>query len=425
MLNKLTAFARQYEMIRPGDRIVCAVSGGADSVALLFGLYLLKEKLNITLEAAHFNHHLRGEESRRDAAFVQDLCDRYDIPLHLGEAKVQPGKKGLEAAARDARYAFLKTLPGKIATAHTADDNAETVLMHLIRGTGLKGLGGIAPVNGPIIRPMLTVTRAEVDAFLNEYYVNHIEDSSNHGDAFLRNRIRHHVMPLLTGENPRFAENLSGMALRLRLDEEFLSGHAVQESLPPVSRLRQQHPAIRSRMLEKFLREGGVPEPEQTHIAMAEALVFSRNPSAKASFPGGVTVARNYDTLEILRERLPLESVVLECPGSVTVSGYRITCEAAKAIENTSDTITVIPSGSLVVRSRESGDSLRLPGGTKSLKKLFIDRKIPAAERSQIPVIADDGGVLGVYGIGVNLDRTATTLPAMTICIKEINNYGG
>ena len=145
MRNKLLKFIREQGLISPGDRVVCAVSGGADSVAMLFALYLLKEKLDIRLEAAHFNHHLRGEESQRDEKFVRDFCSRYDIPLHLGGAQVQPGKKGLEAAARDARYAFLQSLDGNIATAHTADDNAETVLLHLIRGTGLKGLGGIAP----------------------------------------------------------------------------------------------------------------------------------------------------------------------------------------------------------------------------------------------------------------------------------------
>ena len=156
MLNKLLKQMRQYDMVSKGDRIICAVSGGADSVALLFGMYLLREKLGITLMAAHFNHHLRGEESNRDEQFVRDFCQRYDIPLEVGSAQVVSGKKGLEAAAREARYAFFATLDGKIATAHTADDNAETVLMHLVRGTGLRGLGGINPVNGNIIRPMLT-----------------------------------------------------------------------------------------------------------------------------------------------------------------------------------------------------------------------------------------------------------------------------
>lgn len=425
MLNKLTAFVRQYDMIHPGDRVICALSGGADSVALLFAFYLLKEKLEIRLEAAHFNHHLRGEESQRDEQFVRELCDRYDIPLHLGQAHVQPGKKGLEAAARDARYAFLRALPGKIATAHTADDNAETVLLHLVRGTGLKGLGGITPVNGNVIRPMLTVTRSDVEAFLDEYYVNHIEDSSNHGDVFLRNRIRHHVMPLLTAENPQFVRNLSDMALRLRLDEECLSNQAVCSPMPGVTQLRQMHSALRSRVLEKFLTEGGVREPERLHIAMAEALVFSDNPSAEARFPGGITVSRRYEELRILKPRRPLEKALLSCPGTVTVSGYEITCEQARELVNRVDAFTVKSSGQLWVRPRESGDKMRLSGGTKSLKKLFIDRKIPAAERQDIPVICDESSILGVYGIGVNLDCAAGTLPAVTIRIKKIDNYGG
>ena len=232
MLNKLTAFLRRHDMVQPGDTVICAVSGGADSVAMLFGFYLLKEKLDITLEAAHFNHHLRGAESDRDEAFVKDFCHRYDIPLHLGGGEVKPGKKGLEAAAREARYAFLRSLPGRIATAHTADDNAETVLLHLIRGTGLKGLGGITPVSGNVIRPMLGITRQEVEEFLEEWCLRHIEDSSNAGDDFLRNRVRHKIMPLLKEENPRIGENLSAMALLLRLDEEALSRQAELKFCP-------------------------------------------------------------------------------------------------------------------------------------------------------------------------------------------------
>ena len=169
MLNKLLTLIRRYEMIQRGDRVICAVSGGADSVALLLAMYLLKDKLGIRLEAAHFNHKLRAEESDRDETFVRQLCDRYDVPLHVGMEAVKPGKKGLEAAARDARYRFFATLDGKIATAHTADDNAETVLMHMVRGTGLKGLGAISPVRENLIRPMLLVTREQVLEFLEEY----------------------------------------------------------------------------------------------------------------------------------------------------------------------------------------------------------------------------------------------------------------
>lgn len=419
MLNKLERFLKQQEMVCTGDTVVCAVSGGADSVALLFALYLLKDKLGIQLEAAHFNHNLRGEESCRDENFVRVLCDRYDIPLHVGSGVVTAGEKGLEAAARDARYAFLRNLPGKIATAHTADDNAETVLMHLIRGTGLKGLGGITPVHGKVIRPMLTVTRAEVEAFLEEWCLSHIEDSSNHGDAFLRNRIRHHVMPLLKEENPRLAENLSRTALRLREDEAYLSQQSDFTVLPTVESLKTMSPAIRSRTLEKFLRESGVKEPEDKHIRAVEALVFSDKPSARAAFSGGVTIARQYDRLSLLREDEALEPTQLQIPGETVIGSYRVTCAPATEIINTPDTFTVCPEGKLILRSRQSGDSIRLSGGSKSLKKLFIDRKIPAADRNRIPVLADEKGILGVYGIGVHLDRAAESCPAVTIHMKD------
>ena len=417
MLNKLLSFIRQQNMIAQGDHIICAVSGGADSVALLFAMYLLKDKLGIQLSAAHFNHHLRGEESHRDEAFVRDFCHRYDIALHLGGAEVKPGKKGLEAAARDARYAFLRRLNGKIATAHTADDNAETVLLHLVRGTGLKGLGGIAPINGNVIRPMLSCTRQDVEAFCEEWCLAYITDSSNETDDFLRNRLRHHVMPLLREENPRFSENTSAMALRLRQDEDCLSGLAKDGPLD-VEELKKMHPALRNRMLESFLKASGVREPEAVHIAQSEALLYSDKPSAKVSLPGGVVVARCYQFLKTEKEAKPLEKMPLPCPGTVLFGDLRITCQPATEIVNCADTVTVCPVGQMWVRGREAGDAIRLPGGTKSLKKLFIDRKIPASKRLQIPVVADDAGVLGIHSIGVHLDRAAESLPAVQITFE-------
>lgn len=418
MLNELLSQIRKYDMIAPGDGVICAVSGGADSMALLWGLYLLREKLKISLSAAHFNHNLRGEESARDEQFVREFCDRFEIPLYVESGNVVAGEKGLEAAARDARYAFLNTLPGKIATAHTADDNAETVLMHMVRGTGLKGLGGIAPVRGKLIRPMLSCTRQQVLAFLKEYHISYVEDSSNAGDAFLRNRLRHHVMPLLKQENPNLAENLSAMAMQLRQDESALDQMAGYDMLPNVEELRNCSPAIRSRMLERFLKQNGVKEPERSHIALLESLVFSGNPSARADLPGGITVQRNYGRLEIVGEDAPFEAVVLPKNGAVTAAGYKITVQPAEEIINTANVFTVSPVGNMVLRCRRGGDEIRLSGGTKSLKKLFIDRKIPAMQRLQIPVMADDAGVLGVYGIGVNLDRAAQALPAVQILIE-------
>jgi tRNA(Ile)-lysidine synthase len=419
MLNKLYSFVRQQNMISQADRIVCAVSGGADSMALLFAMYLLREKLGITLSAAHFNHNLRGSESDDDEQFVRSFCHRYDIELFVGSGTVTAGAKGLEAAARDARYDFFKTLPGKIATAHTANDNAETVLMHLVRGTGLKGLGAITPIRDNVIRPMLPVTRQEVLTFLQEYHISYREDSSNGTDQFLRNRLRHRVMPLLETENPRLAENLSAMALRLRQDEVAL-GQIAADYPTTISCLRKAPPAIRGRVLEKFLKDNGVKEPEAEHIALAEALVFSEKPSACAQFPGGVTVRRRYDELVAQTQEQPLETVMLPCPGILMLPHFRVTCTAAREIINTASVFTVASSGPITVRCRHSGDVIRLSGGTKSLKKLFIDRKVPADRRLQIPVLADETGVLAVYGVGVDVDKAAKELPAWQIQIVEL-----
>lgn len=419
MLNKLRKLLRQYDMIAPGDHVVCAVSGGADSVALLFGMYLLREKLGITLSAAHFNHRLRGEESDRDEQFVRDFCSRYDIPLSVGSAQVVAGKKGLEAAAREARYAFFATLPGKIATAHTADDNAETVLMHLVRGTGLRGLGGISPVNGNIIRPMLTVTRQEVLAFLEEYCLSHVEDSSNKTDDFLRNRLRHRVMPFLKEENPRLAENLSQMAMELRQDAQALE---LDGKLPSVGELREMDPALRSRKISRFLKENGVPEPERSHIRAVDSLIFSEKPSARTNLPGAVTVGRDYDRLVVLEQKTAPDEVTL-LPGDTLQLpqwGMMASYVPAQQIINTKEIFTVSASGPVVLRSRQSGDSIRLNAGTCTLKKLFIDRKIPAHQRPYIPVLADGQGVLGVYGIGANVDRLAAQLPAMQIRLEVL-----
>ena len=414
MLNKLQLFITEQELVQPGEEVVCAVSGGADSVALLFALYLLKEKLQIRLSAAHFNHHLRGAESDQDQAFVEEFCSRYDIPLYKGGAAVETGPKGLEAAARDARYGYLKTLPGKIATAHTADDNAETVLMHLIRGTGLKGLGGIAPKSGKLIRPMLTVTRQEVMAFLQEWNLPHVEDQSNHTDQFLRNRLRHHVMPLLNRENPRLAENVSAMAMQLRQEEHYLSRQV--ELTDRVSVLREMDPALRNRALESFLRQQGVKEPQREQIQLLKCLVFSNNPSARGAFPGGITIGREYDRLIRLPQEEAPETAELAL-GSQKLPQWKmeIHVSQAQSLEQGKTVFTVQPEGKIVVRSRLPGDRIRLPGGSKTLKKLFIDEKIPAWERPFLPVLADEKGVLAVVGIGVNLDRVAKELPAVRI----------
>ena len=402
MLNKMLAAIRRYEMVRPGDRVICAVSGGADSMALLWGMWLLKEKLDITVEAAHFNHNLRAEESDRDAQFAQKFCDFHDIRLHLGSGTVVSGAKGLEAAARDARYAFLRSLSGTIATAHTSDDNAETVLMHLIRGTGLRGLGGITPCSDGLIRPLLDVTRTQVEAFLNENYIRHIEDSSNATDAYLRNRLRHHVMPLLRAENPSITTGLSAAAQRIRQDAALLDALASGLDPTDVTVLRAAPGPLRRRALEGLLRKNGFPEPSAEHIAQAEQVVFSHKPSSRVTL-GGVTLRRNYDRLCVDRGQIILPIRALPREGITPLPEIGLAVRTSCVSEPGDQ--TVCPRGEMVVRCRAEGDLLTTKGGTKSLKKRFIDRKIPQWERLAVPVIADREGVLAVMGFGTDETR--------------------
>ena len=410
MRSKLLSFLRTQKLVRPGERVICAVSGGADSMALLWAMFLLKEKLGITLEAAHFNHQLRGAESDRDEAFVRDFCKNHGIVCYVGRGAVVPGEKGLEAAARNARYDFLLDLPGIIATAHTADDNAETMLMHLVRGTGLKGLGGITPKTDRLIRPMLTVTRQEVLAFLEKEQIPYVTDSSNATDDFLRNRIRHHVMPLLKQENPSLAENLSATALSLRQDEAALD--ALAEPTCDVQVLLQMKPALQSRALTKLLLSWGVPEPERQHVALVQKLLASDNPSAVGDFPGNIRIARQYGQLVKLEAAEVLPEIVLQNPGTTVIPQWGLTVTCAPA--DTADGWKVSTQGQLFLRSRKAGDTIELPGGSKTLKKLFIDRKIPASQRARIPVIADSLGVVGVVGIGPSRSRLETP----NLCIK-------
>ncbi len=413
MEHKLAAFIRKNGLLSGGETVCCAVSGGADSMALLWGMYLLREKLGITLEAVHFNHHLRGDESDADEAFVREFCDFHDIPLTVSGSFVTAGDRGLEAAAREARYGFFRTLPGVVATAHTADDNAETVLMHLLRGTGLRGLGGIAPKAPGLIRPMLDITRSEVEAFLAEHWISYRTDSSNRGDDFLRNRLRHHVMPLLKGENPSLAVQMSAMAQRLRQENTLLETLSTQIDFHSVPALAQADPALRRRSLENLLKAAGLPEPNSSHIAQAEALVFAQSPSAFARFPGGVLLRRRYEVLEWGAEAVVLEPRALEVGQTLELHEIGLTIRCTAQPENGS--IPVYPQGPMVVRSRQAGDTFTTSGGTKSLKKRFADLKIPQHQRLAIPVIADAAGVLAVANLGTNLSRAKGAPAYITI----------
>ena len=265
---------------------------------------------------------------------------------------------------------------------------------------------------------MLDVTRQEVEQFLAENYISHIEDSSNAGDAFLRNRIRHQVMPLLVQENPSLAENLSAMAQRLRDDELALEKASEISQPPSVKVLRNMEPALRRRALERLLREIGVKEPEAKHIRQAENLVLCNNPSAHARYPGGILLRRSYDLLlgdreeRILPDRILLPGQSLELPEAE----LRVTC-----LEGEGEGLVIRTDGQIHIRSRRPGDEITLSGGTKSLKKLMIDRKIPQHLRGAVPIVADEQGVLAVYGIGTNrIQRAGATYTIVFEKLSEI-----
>ena len=296
MTDKILSWMRGQCMTQPGDTVICAVSGGADSVCMLHVLLSLRNTLGITVEAAHFNHQLRGEESDRDEAFVRTLCAELGVVLHVdnGDVRARAAKthESVEEAARALRYAFFSSLPGLIATAHTQDDNLETVLLNLTRGTGLAGLCGIPPRRERFIRPMLAVSRAEIEAYLAQNGLSHVTDSTNFLPDARRNRLRQSVIPLLKAENPSLCETAFRMCRLLEADEAQLSAQA-EEALRQArlsngiqcSALTAYPAAVRTRAVKLLLGEIHAPKLSERHISAVDRLLFSECPSARASLP--------------------------------------------------------------------------------------------------------------------------------------------
>lgn len=397
MRSKVLAALRR--LTTPGYTVISALSGGADSVAMTHCLASLQAETGITVKACHFNHHLRSAESDADEAFCREFCQKLGISLSVGhgdvKGRMEMTGESLEEAARKLRYDFFKKQEGVIATAHTADDNAETVLLNLVRGTGLKGLGGIPEERERILRPMLKVTRDEVMAYLASHDLPHREDSSNSQDDCLRNRLRHTVLPLLKEENPGFLAGVCRMTENLRQDEALLQAQA--DALRSVSDLQAAPEALRRRAIRARLWQ--ISKLSHAHIEAVEAIVLSKDPSAAVNLPGGITARREYDTLIIDEgQKTAFSSVILPCPGQVTVEELGITfrCDA--------------PGLPITIRPRKQGDSIRLKGGTKTVKKLLIDKKIPAFRRDMVPILERDGKILAVWGVAESEPLPITTI---------------
>lgn len=402
------------DLIPPGSRVLCAVSGGADSMCLL---HMLSQREDISLTAAHFNHQLRGEESDRDEAFVRDVCARRNIPLTVGRGDVKAFSEreslSLEEGGRILRYAFLEGAAqtedcGLIATAHNADDNLETMLLNLTRGTGLSGLAGIPPQRGNIVRPLLTTTRREIEEYLRLYSLPHVEDSTNADEAYSRNKMRRQVLPLLEEFNPALRKNSIDAIRYLRADNDYLNGMAADLSKKAVVEddtvtllaifISGSPRPVAIRVVRQLLSmmPDGSTDCAAAHLEGVVNLCRGDDPSAVFHLPHGVTARREYDRL-ILTLRSPPPA-----PEPMTL------LEGENPVPGTAWTVVLDgpPWPGLTVRPRRTGDEITLSNGhKKSLKKLMIDRKVPRLERELIPVVADDDGVIAVAGLGPNLSH--------------------
>ena len=430
MEEKVFRYIRENALLEAGDDVTVALSGGADSVALLRVLRVLAPRLGITLRAAHFHHGIRGAEADRDAAFCRALCAGWEIPFSLGRgdapARAKQSGESLEEAARILRYEFLQqTAPGKIATAHNADDNAETLLLHLIRGTGPRGLGGIPPRRDRIVRPLLSCTRAEIEALLEREGLPHVEDGSNASDDCLRNRLRHRVLPLLRAENPGLARTLGRTAALVRAEDEYLSRLAAAAAAACKSeagwscrQLLALDPVLRRRVLLGMLRELGLENPSSVYVEALEELLRG-GPSAQLRLPGAVTAFREYDSLRFgPAKALPaLPRTPLAIPGRTVLPGGmgEISCTVTKNSYFGKKNLTtfalkcdMISGREICVRGRAPGDRLTLPGGSRSLKALMIDRKLPARLRAAVPVLVAEDRPIAVFGVGADPAWTAS-----------------
>ena len=414
----------RFDLLPPGGSVLCALSGGADSMYQLCRLLEGREKYGWEVSAAHFNHGLRLT-ARRDEDFVRDWCGKKSVPLYTCRENVEEyaarEKLSVEEAGRVLRYRFLEDTawgigctenPTFIATGHHAMDNAETVLMNLIRGCGLNGLVGIPERRGNIVRPMLGVERTEIEAYLTRHSIPHVEDETNADPAYTRNKVRLQLLPLLEELNPKAASHIAAAARRLREDGEELSRQAAALSrqgldIPegmaiPVRVLNEAPRPLALRACAMLLERAGLGG-EAVHLDGMLALAAGDDPSAGLDVPGG-HIRRQYELLVLSRQACPdppEEADLAE--GETRWGSWRVTLDPAvcpvKAYVSPSE--FYLKPGRYLIRSRQEGDQVTLgKRPTKTVKKLMIEGRVPAAQRGRVPVLALGGRVAAVGGFG-------------------------
>lgn len=403
----------QYSMIPPGTRVLCGLSGGADSVSLVVCL----QELGYDICACHLHHGLRGAQADADAEFCRRLCEAHGIAFRLGHcdaaAEAQRQKVSVETAARQLRYDFFTRCAAelgaqRIATAHTADDNLETMLFHLIRGTGSAGLSGIPPVRDNIIRPLLAVERRQVEAFLREHGQDWCTDATNLDDSCTRNRIRHHVIPALRDIEPAAARHALETANLLRQDNACLDRMAaVQGTQLEAEALLCLPEALQGRQIRQLLEQSGTPmgEISAKHIRAVGAL--ARKKRGSVSLPGGRQAVRRGKVVAVEKTAAHVPEIRLEPEkpmrfGAYTVQFTRKISDIHSSFKLYPISCDTIKLSDLSVRTWQRDDRMTLPGarGARSLKRLYAERGIAPDVRDTLPILCCEGNLVVAAGIG-------------------------
>lgn len=429
-------------MLRPGGSVLVAVSGGADSVALLHILHDLRQSLHIRLSVAHLNHSLRGRESDADAEFVLGLAEELGLRCAVEKvdirARAEEDKLSLEETGREARRGFLRRVAkteccGSIATGHHADDQAETVLIRLIRGAGVRGLAAMSPVSPEgIVRPLFECRREELRRHLRENGISYREDSSNLDRSHLRNRVRHDLIPVLEKEfNPSIVRLLCRTSQNMAEVENLLSSLADDALQQTLNGSNENTMSLDSEGLRTYdevtwryvfqgvykTLTGDLQALSHTHLQALVDLVGRRPTGTAIHLPGGIRAEKRYGAVSIYRHTPCQEPARVEkeviLPGVTAFPdlGGVLETEILDRVDLPSDLRTTDPtveffdvkgiSPPLVVRARRRGDRIRPFGfrGTKKLKDLLIDLKVPHENRDRLPLLTDRLGLLWVAGI--------------------------
>lgn len=443
--DKFLETVNEYQMIKPGERVVVAVSGGADSIALLYLLESCKKELGITLQVAHLNHMIRRTDAELDVRFVQELAQRLGIASSVETMNVpefaREKKMNLEAAARQLRYAFLEKVAGevqaaKIAIGHTADDNVETFLMRLLRGSGLKGLCGIPVRRGKIIRPLIKIWRKEIEDYVGGLKLVPRRDHTNYESKYMRNRVRLKLIPQLKIYNLNIKEIILQTILLLTDDHQYLEAKAEEilekaelsgsenELVLDIDRFKMTEDPIKGRLIRAAIEKmkGDLANLTYTHV---HDVLSHLNEKEKweLHLPGGIMVGGDRGRLAVCREKTKDQEkksyrYLLSVPGEVEIKelGRKVRssmvekAELEKANLRTVFVDYAVLGKDLVVRNWIEGDRFRPLGmrGTKKLQDLFVDEKIPSELRDTIPVIESRGEIVWVAGVRID-DRAKIT----------------